>query len=310
MDAMVAPSFGAPGFYARKQTWESESIPDDLSQNTFVVTGANSGIGYAATRELAGRGATVYMACRNKERGETARQTLQDEVSGKLVLKLVDVSSLASVKAFATSLRGTPFDGLIHNAGALVHERTITDDDLELTFACHVAGPMLANEILRETLDQNGARVIFVSSGGMYTQKLDVGTLKTGGSASKPFDGVVTYAQCKRAQVILAHELASRWSDDDSVFASMHPGWVDTTGVQTSLPGFHKVTKSFLRSPDQGADTIVWLASSPDAETVNGEFYFDRMVRREHMALRNTASPREDIDALWELVQGAVADFL
>ena len=145
-----------------------------------------------------------------------------------------------------------------HNAGALVHERKLTSQSLELTFACHVVGPHLLTRLLQDRLSASpDARLVWVTSGGMYTQRLKVDELVTGPDV---FDGVVAYAQAKRAQVLLAHEWSARLARRGVSVSSMHPGWTDTGGVQRSLPTFHRMTQSFLRTPAQGADTIVWLA--------------------------------------------------
>jgi dehydrogenase/reductase SDR family protein 12 len=254
------------------------------------------------------------MLCRSEARGKMAR----DELTGvtgneRLELHVVDVADLESVADFCDTYLETdrPLHALVHNAGALLDERVMTAQLLETTFACHVVGPFLATLRLMERLarsatDDRNARVVFVSSGGMYTQKLRLGMLERG---PEPFDGVIAYAQCKRAQVILAQEFARRYADLPIAFSSMHPGWVETPGVAKSLPTFDKVTRGILRTPDQGADTVVWLAASPSSDDAAGGFYFDRESRRKHIPLRNTESSREDVEALWTLLQEQIADY-
>ena len=120
------------------------------------------------------------------------------------------------------------------------------------------------------------ARVIWVSSGGMYTQRLDIAALPEGGAR---FDGVMAYAQTKRAQVILSELWAARLVGSGVTVNAMHPGWAGTRGVQTSLPTFHQISRALLRTPALGADTIVWLAVASRLATESGKFWFDRRAR-------------------------------
>jgi NAD(P)-dependent dehydrogenase (short-subunit alcohol dehydrogenase family) len=300
MDAAVAPSFGAPGYHARRRTWADPDVDVDLTGRRMVVTGANSGLGLATSRALASRGARVVMVCRNPERGEAARDALAAELPGaSLDLELADMGDLDQVAALARRLGRAPLHALVHNAGALVHDRQRTPQGHELTFGVHVLGPHLLTRLLEPALaDAQDARVVFVSSGGMYTQRLDLARLPDG---LAPYDGTRVYAQAKRAQVILARHWAERLGPRGVAVSSMHPGWADTPGVRGALPGFHKVTRAMLRTPAQGADTIVWLAASPEASLAHGGFYLDREPRPEHMPLARTRSPKADELALWEL---------
>lgn len=302
LDLTVVPSFGSPGFVARSKTWSPEALTEDLRGRVYLVTGANSGIGLAATRALAARGATVHMVCRNAQRGHSAAEELRGSLgAASLVVHELDLSNLGAVRSCcARDLTRLPrLDGVAHNAGALVHDRRLTPEGLELTFATHVAGPFLMNGLLWQRLRQWRTRVIWVSSGGMYTQRLRVGDIRTGGA--EPFNGVAAYAQCKRAQVILTHRLAARAPSGEARFASMHPGWADTTGLRASLPAFRRITRRLLRTADQAADTLLWLLISEEASCLRGELYFDRLRRREHLPFGNTRSTEHDVDSLWRL---------
>lgn len=302
---MVAPAFGAPGFHARCRTWSDTDIPSDLSGRTFVVTGANAGIGRATTEGLARRGATVVMACRSLDRARTAQGELSDVTDApaeRLPIVNVDLASLASVRDAAAEIadRWPALDGLIHNAGMLVDDRTRTEDGLESTLAVHVIGPYLMTELLAPTLAAADlGRLIFVSSGGMYGQSLDVEALEDA-SDDAPFDGVLAYARAKRAQVVLARGYADRLGPD-VISVSMHPGWADTAGVRTALPRFHRLTRRWLRTPDQGADTVVWLAGTAPAHLESGRLYFDRLPRTEHLPGMPTSSSEDEERALWAM---------
>lgn len=301
LDLFVAPAFSAPGYWLRRRSWRDPELRVDLSKQHHIVTGANSGLGFACARQLATRGATVHMLCRNADRGAKARdQILAEDPESRLFLHVVDVSLTQSVRDFASDFQGRfeRLDGLIHNAGVLPHSRAESAEGVELTFATNVLGPFLLTLELQSLLQKSApSRVIFVSSGGMYTQKLNVEDLQF---TREPFDGVVAYAQTKRAEVILAEMFAARLKDRGITVNSMHPGWADTPGVQKSLPGFRKVTKFMLRDYEQGADTMVWLAAAKELEGVTGQFWFDRAPRRTHLPFSKTHESEDDRQALWQ----------
>jgi len=170
---------------------------------------------------------------------------------------------------------------VIHNAGVLVHQHQNTSDGNELTLATHLLGPyLMTNRLLPLLSRSESGRVIFVTSGGMYTQRLNLSYLVDG---PNKFDGVRLYAQAKRAQVILCEELSELLTQTNITINTMHPGWTDTPGVETALPIFYKMLKPILRSPQEGADTAVWLASSESAKTHSGKLFLDRKVRRTHV---------------------------
>ena len=155
-----------------------------------------------------------------------------------------------------------PVHVLVHNAGVLPRERRETEEGVELTFATNVLGPHLLTRLLRERLIASApARVLFVSSGGMYTRRLDVDDLQ---SRRGTYDGRVAYARTKRAEVVLAERWAAELAGTGVVVHAMHPGWADTPGIKTSLPGFQRIMRPLLRTPEQGADTIVWLAAAEE----------------------------------------------
>jgi NAD(P)-dependent dehydrogenase (short-subunit alcohol dehydrogenase family) len=118
--------------------------------------------------------------------------------------------------------------------------------------------------------------VIAVTSGGMYTQALDLDDLE---SRQGPYSGARAYARAKRAQVALMREWARRMRGEGIAFVAMHPGWADTPGLRETLPGFHRVMRPLLRTPAEGADTIAWLAADPDPVSLTGRLYLDRRAR-------------------------------
>ncbi len=301
VDPLVVNSFDRTGFRIHSLNFDPADLEVDLAGRRCVVTGANSGIGFEVAQALADLGAGVVAVCRNRERGEAAVQKIVDTTGNRNVeLEVCDLSSLAAVRELAARLAKYETHVLIHNAGALVDERVITDEGIESTFACHVAGPFLLTALLRQSLERAGdGRVVWVSSGGMYTQRLQLEDIRWD---DRPFDGVVAYAEAKRAQVILARMWAQEFEGTDVKVNAMHPGWADTPGVTTSLPRFHSITKRILRTPAEGADTAVWLAASPAAGELSGRFVFDREPRNPYW-LPGTRESSEDRERLWNLLK-------
>ena len=225
--------------------------------------------------------------------------------NARVSLELLDVSDLAAVREAAARLASGPVDVLVHNAGVLPDERVETADGLELTFATHVVGPFLLTRLLRGSLEKSPeGRVIWVSSGGMYTRRLN---LEDPNWTRRDYDGVIAYAETKRAQVVLAELWAEELRGTSVVVNAMHPGWADTPSVKSSLPRFHRVTRSILRTPAEGADTVVWLAACPRARRWTGRFFFDRKARRTHL-LPFTRESAEDRRALWKLCERLSAE--
>ena len=186
-------------------------------------------------------GARVRMLCRDPARGERARAEIQEVVpDADLVVDQCDLSDLGSVRTCAGRLCDElpAIHALVHNAGVMAPARTETADGHELTVATHVLGPHLLTARLRPALAADAdARVVFVSSGGMYAQRLrtDDPEFHEG-----EFDPTTAYARTKRMQVVLAQLWAARLADQHVAVHAMHPGWADTAGVTDSLPALRK----------------------------------------------------------------------
>ncbi len=162
-----------------------------------------------------------------------------------------------------------------------------------------MAAPFLLTGLLLPVLEAGApSRVIQVSSGGMYTQRFDLATLEMG---PEEYDGTVAYARAKRAQLVLLHEWVRRTAGTGVAFHAMHPGWADTPGIRDGLPRFAKVMGPLLRTAEQGADTIVWLATATEAVESTGGFWLDRKVRWEHKAPWTRLSEADFADAGAEL---------
>jgi dehydrogenase/reductase SDR family protein 12 len=301
LDRTIVWSFDRSGFLRHARGFRPSDLDVDLAGRVCLVSGANSGIGRAAAAGLARRGADVWLLCRDRRRGEEAVAHVRAATaSNRVHLEIVDTSHLASVRAFAERFAPARVDVLIHNAGVLPAARAQTPEGLELTLATNVIGPFLLTHLLHPKLvAAGGARVIFVSSGGMYAQRLSLDDLQW---TQREFDGVTAYAQTKRMQVILAELLAQRWSHDRIAVHAMHPGWADTPGVRTSIPRFWNLMRHRLRSAEQGADTVVWLAVAPPARTPSGRFWFDRAPQSTHMLPFTVEGPRARV-RLWRVCQ-------
>jgi dehydrogenase/reductase SDR family protein 12 len=261
-----------------------------------MITGSNSGIGKVTALEVAKKGGTVHMVCRSRERAETARQEIVSECGHENVhVHIVDMSKPRDVVKFCKEFvaSGKQLDVLVNNAGCLLNERQQQEDGLEVNFATNSLGTYIITKELIPVLEKSSKpRVVLVSSGGMYLAKLDPDDLNL--ERMRNFSGSQSYSQQKRQQVIMAR----RWVQEypNIFFASMHPGWADTPAVQSSLPTFHSMMENKLRTPAEGADTVVWLTLSERAvkEGPNGGFFQDRQAVGEHLPLASTASTEEE----------------
>jgi len=282
LEATVVGSFSSIGPALRSRTagW---TPPPRLEGRTVLVTGATSGLGLATATGVARLGASVVLTARGHDRGERAVETVRREVpDADVTYLLADMGEFDQVRGLAEEFLTDHdrLDVLIHNAGALSKERRESTSGLELTVASQVAGPFLLTGLLLPALEAAApARVIQVSSGGMYTQRFDLGSLQM---SPEVYDGTVAYARAKRAQLVLLHEWVRRSAGSGVSFHAMHPGWAATPGIRESLPGFARVMGPILRSADQGADTAVWLASAPAGVETTGGFWLDRRRRWEH----------------------------
>lgn len=297
-DRSVLLGYGRLGYLLRRRRWSHDDPrAGALVGRTAIVTGANSGLGRATAVGLARLGATVIMLVRDRQRGERTRDAvLRLLPEADLLVERCDVADLDDVDRCARELaaRCPVVDVLVHNAGVLPPERTETAQGHELALATHVLGPLRLTETLRPALAASEhSRVIWVSSGGMYTQPVPADLeYRTG-----RYRGAVAYARTKRLQVAVTPLLARRYSDDGIGVHALHPGWVDTPGVTEALPRFHRLTRPVLRTPEEGADTAVWLAATRPAPRP-GQFWHDRRSRPTHYLTARRDDP-DRLDHAW-----------
>ena len=191
-------------------------------------------------------------------------------------------------------------DVLIDNAGAIHPRRELSADGIEATFATMVVGPFVLVSGLLPLLEASAGRVISVVSGGLYAQSLDLDDLQ---SERGPYDGTRAYARAKRASLALVREWARRRRGGSVRFNAMHPGWADTPGLAEALPGFYRRMGPVLRTPEEGIDTTLWLATDAHAGRRGGELFLDRRARpfdRVPMTRLDLAARRR----LWDTVVG------
>ncbi|MGH3437292.1 MAG: SDR family NAD(P)-dependent oxidoreductase [Sciscionella sp.] len=304
-DRSVIAGYSRIGYRVRRRHWPADDpAPAALKGRTALVTGANSGLGQATAAGLARLGATVVMMVRDPTRGTQAREDVLRQVpDADLVVARCDVADLDDVaRAACESLARWPVvDVLVHNAGVLPTGRSETPQGHELTLATHVLGPLAFTDQMRPALAASqDARVIWVSSGGMYTQPLPAGDLEY---RRGRYRGAVAYARTKRLQVALTGLLDQRYAPDHIGVHCTHPGWADTPGVAGSLPGFRTLTAPLLRTPAEGADTTIWLAATQPAPP-SGRFWHDRRPRPTHYLPGHRDDP-EALHRAWRFCRAA-----
>ncbi len=272
--------------------------PARMSGQTCLVTGANSGIGREIALGLARQGTRVVMACRNEGRGEAAREQIA-AISGNdaIELRLVDLSSRASIRQLATRLRGEldALHVLVNNAGIWSQKRRASPDGIESTWATNQLGYYLLTQELMDLLRAAPrARVVNVAS--QFAGELDLGDVQFD---RRGYAGPTAYKQSKQANRMWTWALARRLEGSSVTANAMHPG-----GVRTPLfrkaggllgPAIALWALAAGRGPGKGADTAVWLATDPDLATTSGRFWIDRSDVR--CRFKN---PDQE-EALWQL---------
>ncbi|MDQ6822050.1 MAG: SDR family NAD(P)-dependent oxidoreductase [Actinomycetota bacterium] len=300
LDRTVVGGYTSIGYRIRSRAWNDAELPR-MDGKVVLVTGASSGLGLGAAEGFGRLGATVWLVVRSASRGEVARRTLVSRSGNRDVrVGLCDLSELASVRQFAECFidQAPRLDVLVNNAGVMSERPAVSPDGIELTLATNVVGPFLLTSLLAPLLERSApSRVVNVSSGGMYTQRLRVEDLESEGGE---FDGPTAYARTKRAQVVLTELWANRLKGTGVVVHAMHPGWADTSGLRSSLPRFSRLTRPLLRTPEQGADTIVWLGAAAEPGQSSGGFWHDRRQRTTNL-LPWTREISPERDRLWAL---------
>ncbi|WP_326834894.1 SDR family NAD(P)-dependent oxidoreductase [Amycolatopsis rhabdoformis] len=311
LDRGIVLGYGSVGLRVRRRLPGWPADPPPMPGKTVLVTGAGSGLGLAAATGFARLGAQVHVLGRNAERaGEAARRTLERAPGADVRPQACDVSDLAQLRAFAEKFAGEEprLDVLVNNAGVMPGRRTHTADGLELTFATQVVAPWVLTAGLEPVLARSApSRVINVVSGGLYGQRIPAGDLQ---SADTRYGPKKVYARTKREELVLTQQWAERLLDRGVHVHAMHPGWADTEGVRTGMPVFRALTRPVIRTPDEGADTIVWLGSAPEAVESSGLFWHDRRPRPATHPLGAGPDDEPARKRLWDYVEGIATPHL
>lgn len=272
--ARFARPFSRLGF--RRRVGEAP-LQADFSGQRWLVTGATGGIGRAIALGAVARGATVVAFARDG--GKLADLVMAAQGPGRIVPAVVDLSLMQDVRRAAAEVaREGALDVLVHNVGVMCHDFARTAEGIERGLATNLLGHWVLDRALRAGGAMTASTaIVSMSSGGMYGAALDLAALEA--PAAARHDGFLAYAQHKRAQVALTHYWNREGPGAPRAWV-MHPGWVDTDGVRTALPGFRKLFRAVLRNADEGADTALWLAATRPAA---GEgIWLDRHRDDEH----------------------------
>lgn len=275
-------------------------MANDLEGKVFLVTGATDGIGKAAAHEFARRGAVLVLVGRSREKGERVVQEIRSRSGNEHVeLLLGDLSRMADVRAVAERFRATHdrLDVLVNNAGALFLDYQTSEDGIEMTFALnHMAYFVLTTALLDLLRRTPGSRVVSTSSGAYRLGRIDLETIaKRKGKA-----GNRAYADSKLATILFTRELARRLGSQ-STANCFHPGFVRTSfgsnNHGTAAWLIEMLASMFGSTPEKGAETLVWAATSAEAASYDGEYF------QGCKPTRTTALAKDDglAKRLWEL---------
>ena len=279
-----------------------------MEKKVCLITGANTGIGKIAATEIARQGYRVVMANRDSDKSRAAQEDIKKESGNDdVTLLTVDLASLQSVHELANKFlsRFDRLDVLVNNAGVWMGDYEKTGDGLEKTFAVNHFAHFLLTTLLLDLLKKSSpSRIVVTSSEGEKIGGFDLDNFMD----EKQFGSIRTYCRTKRANLHFIHELARRIEGSGVTVNALHPGPVKTDLFRAStLPWWFKASlaigKPFLRTPEKGAQTIIYLATSPDVEGVSGKYFVDKKPRRSTRASYDETKEKQ----LWELSEKLTA---
>jgi NAD(P)-dependent dehydrogenase (short-subunit alcohol dehydrogenase family) len=252
-----------------------------MEGKVVLITGGTSGIGRAAATALAAMGAEVAVTGRSRQRGEAAVEEIRDTSGNERVsLMLADLAVQTEVRGLAEEFRERydRLDVLVNNAGIIQSKRTETPDGLELTLAVNHLAPFLLTNLLLDLLKESApSRIITVSSEARRGAQIDFEDLQS----ERRYRAFKVYGMTKLANILFTYELAERLEGTGVVANCLHPGGVNTNfGNNNRSFGtlIFRAFKPFMRTPEQGANTVVYLAVSPEAGKMTGRYLTDRKV--------------------------------
>src|SRR5215211_4276544 len=278
----------------------SESSRGGMGGEVVLITGGTSGIGRAAATALAAMGAEVVVAGRSRERGELAVEEIRDTSgNARVSLMLADLAVQAEVRGLAEEFRERydRLDVLVNNAGIIQSKRTETPDSIELTLAVNHLAPFLLTNLLLDLLKESApSRIVTVSSEARRGAEIDFDDLQS----ERRYRAFRVYGMTKLANILFTYELAERLEGTRVVANCLHPGGVNTNfannnrGLGTLI---FRAFKPFMRTAEQGADTVVYLASSPEAGEMTGRYLTDRKVISSYQEPHDVSAQKR----LWEV---------
>ncbi|HEX9341792.1 MAG TPA: SDR family oxidoreductase [Thermoplasmata archaeon] len=253
--------------------------PPAFADRVWIVTGANSGIGKTTALGLAHLGGTVVLACRDSTRGDLARLDIVRQTGNPHVaLMLLDLSSQTSTRGFADEFQHTypRLDALVNNAGVFRRERRTTVDGLEETFSVNYLGGFLLTHLLLEHLKASApSRIVNVSSSAHNGGRIDFDDLQ----GERKYGGWRAYNQSKLAQVLFTYELARRLDGTGVTVNACHPGVIRTNLGRDDWPWIVNLFRPFFNSAERGAETPIYLATSPEVADVTGNYFVKQKPR-------------------------------
>jgi NAD(P)-dependent dehydrogenase (short-subunit alcohol dehydrogenase family) len=286
----------------------------DLDGKTILLTGATEGIGKSAALDFARRGANLVIVGRNEEKTKNVLGELrQASNNDHLEMLVADLSRVSEMRKLASDFlaKHDRLDVLANNAGAYFTSRKLSGDGFEMTFALNHLAYFVVTEALLDVLkktsgarggpDGKGARIVSTSSGAHMQGKLDLDDVVR---REKNYSGFEVYGSTKLANILFTRELGRRLEGSGVVANCFHPGFVATGFGHNNGGAMGTIIKIgqaiFARTPEKGAETLVWLASSPDAATLNGEYFMDMKVARRSKRAQDESLAKR----LWDLTEG------
>lgn len=263
-----------------------------------LITGGNSGIGKETAVGLAKMGATVVIVCRNRNKGEAALSEIKERSGNDSInLMVADLSSQKNIRKLVDDFKSMykELHVLINNAGVFLTKRTLTEDGIEATFAINHLAPFLLTNLLLDVLKSSApSRIVNVSSTAHNKGHIHFDDIQF----ERKYSAIKAYCQSKLANILFTYELARRLKETNINVNCLHPGAVATNLIKSGVYGLAwKVMSPFMISAEKGAETCVYLASSPDVENVNGKYF----VKKKAVKSSEESYDESIAKRLWEV---------
>ena len=273
---------------------------ENLENKVCLITGATNGIGEEAAKELNKMGAEIVFVARNEGKGEQLKAELKEATGKEPTMILANLSSQAEVKSAAEKFLSMekPLDILLNNAGIMNRERSITEDGLEEVFSVnHLAYFTFTLMLIDKLKSTEGSRVVNVASGAhQFVKEMNFGDLQS----EKVYKPMQVYGQSKLANILFTKSLANKLMDHGVTVNCLHPGFV-STGIGSNNKGIWNILMSlarpFARNTDKGAETSVYLCSSPEVKDISGEYFVDCKIEK----VSDAAKSSDQADKLWKI---------